>query len=155
MIDVTVNGVHYQEMHVDGGAVAQVFAYPPGVSLREESAKLGVERDRKLYIIRNARLDPEWADVRRRTLPIASRAISSLMHMQGVGDLYRIYVTTQRDHVDYNLAFVPPTFNTPHKEQFDTAYMRALYQTGYDMAAAGYPWRKTPPGLDSPLAETR
>ena len=29
MIDVNVDGKHYQEMHVDGGASAQVFVYPP------------------------------------------------------------------------------------------------------------------------------
>jgi predicted acylesterase/phospholipase RssA len=150
MIDVEVNGVHYQEMHVDGGTTAQVFAYPPSLNLAAESTALGVQRHRSLYIIRNARLDPEWASVRRRTLPIAGRAISSLMQTQGIGDLYQIYVTTQRDHVDYNLAFIPPTFVTPHRAQFDTVYMRSLYQTGYDMAVAGYPWRKTPPGYDAP-----
>jgi hypothetical protein len=29
MIDVEVDGKHYQEMHVDGGAITQVFLYPP------------------------------------------------------------------------------------------------------------------------------
>jgi predicted acylesterase/phospholipase RssA len=151
MIDVTVDGVHYQEMHVDGGAMAQVFAYPSTINIAAESKALGITRERHLYIIRNARLDPEWASVKRRTFSIASRAISSLMQTQGIGDLYRIYVTTQRDNVDYNLAFVPSTFNTPHTAQFDTTYMRSLYQVGYDLGAAGYDWRKTPPGYDKPL----
>lgn len=148
MIDIEANGKHYQEMHVDGGAMAQVFAYPPSLNLREESARAGVKRKRNLYIIRNSRIDPEWASVQRRTLSIASRAISSLMMTQGIGDLYRIYVTTSRDGVGYNLAFVPSTFNTPHTKQFDTDYMRALYKVGYDMGVAGYPWRKSPPGYD-------
>lgn len=148
MIDIEANGTHYQEMHVDGGAMAQVFAYPPSLNLREESARAGVKRKRNLYIIRNSRIDPEWASVQRRTLSIASRAISSLMMTQGIGDLYRIYVTTSRDGVGYNLAFVPSTFNTPHTKQFDTDYMRALYKVGYDMGVAGYPWRKSPPGYD-------
>jgi predicted acylesterase/phospholipase RssA len=151
MIDVTVNGIRYQEMHVDGGATTQVFAYPPSIHLAEVNAALGVDRPHRIYIIRNARLDPEWASVKRRTLPIAGRAISSLMHTQGIGDLYRIYVTTQRDHVDYNLAYVPPTFTTPHTGQFDRAYMLSLYKTGYDLAVAGHPWRKAPPGYDSPF----
>jgi hypothetical protein len=152
MIDVTIDGVHYQEMHVDGGAITQVFAYPPSINLGQLAAQEGVEaRSRTLYVIRNARLDPDWAEVKRRTLPIAGRAISSLMQTQGVGDLYRIYVTCHRDGVDYNLAFVPQTFTTPHKEQFDTAYMRSLYQTGYDLAVKGYPWSKTPPGYDKPV----
>jgi hypothetical protein len=50
----------------------------------------GIRRDRQLYIIRNARLDPQWARVDRRILPIALRAISSLIRYQGIRDLYRI-----------------------------------------------------------------
>jgi predicted acylesterase/phospholipase RssA len=146
MIDVEANGQPYQEMHVDGGTVAQVFVYPPSLQVKEMGRRLGVTRDRAVYIIRNARLDPEWAQVERRTMSIAGRAISSLIHSQGLGDLYRIYLTSQRDDVDFNLAYVPASFNVPHPREFDTAFMRALYQTGYDMAAKGYPWTKTPPG---------
>jgi hypothetical protein len=147
MFDVTVDGVHYQEMHVDGGTMTQVFMYPPTFNLGDEVARAGLKRKRAIYIIRNARLDAEWASVQRRTLPIASRAISSLMQSQGVGDLYRIFATTQRDGLEYNLAFIPATFNVPRVRDFDPEYMRPLYQTGYDMALAGYPWRHEPPGF--------
>jgi predicted acylesterase/phospholipase RssA len=152
LIDVEVGGVHYQEMHVDGGAMAQVFIYPPSV----QASATGATRGRTLYIIRNARLDPDWASVKRRTLPIAGRAVVGLMQSQGVGDLYRIFLTAQRDGVDYNLAFIPPTFNTPHTKDFETRYMRELYQVGYGMAAAagGYPWRKEPPGYTSPFTQS-
>ena len=89
-----------------------------------------MERERTLYIIRNARLDPEWAQVDRRTLPIASQAITTLIQYQGIGDLYRIYSVTQRDGIDFNLAYIPPTFKAPHRAEFDTDYMRALYGCG-------------------------
>jgi hypothetical protein len=142
-----------REMHVDGGTMAQVFLYPPTISakvkeLEKERAKV---RERRLYIIRNSRLDPEWAQVDRRTLTIAGRAISSLIQMQGIGDLYRLYLTAQQDGLDYNLAYVPSSFNVPKKEDFDTAFMRQLFDVGYSMAAKGYPWQKTPPGYQ-PLA---
>jgi len=29
--------------------------------------------------------------------------------------------------------------------------MRALFDYGYNLARQGYPWKKTPPGLDAPL----
>jgi len=32
MIDVTLDGKTYQEMHVDGGAFAQAFLYPAGIT---------------------------------------------------------------------------------------------------------------------------
>lgn len=147
MIDVKAGGMEYQEMHVDGGTMSQVFIYPPSLHVKEAARKYHAARERKAYIIRNARLDPEWAQVERRTLDIAGRAISSLIQTQGIGDLYRIYLTTQRDGVEFNLAYVPASFNAPHKEEFDTDFMRALFQTGYDMAANGYPWERRPPGF--------
>ena len=147
MIDVEADGHAYQEMHVDGGCSAQVFVYPPSINLGAISREKGFERTRRLYIIRNARLDPDWSDVERKTLTIAQRAIDSLIQNQGMGDLYRIYTTSQRDGVEFNLARIPSTFSAPHKEQFDTAYMRALFDTAYTMASHGYPWENVPPGL--------
>ncbi|MFZ1641407.1 MAG: patatin-like phospholipase family protein [Candidatus Contendobacter sp.] len=149
MIDVEVSGQPYQEMHVDGGATAQVFVYPPSLDIKAMERKTGNQRERRVYVIRNSRLDPEWAQVERSTMTIAGRAISSLIHTQGIGDLYRIYLTTQRDGVDFNLAYIPDSFNAPHKEDFDTEFMRKLFAVGYDMAAKGYPWQKTPPGFAS------
>ena len=148
MIDVEVDGEAYQEMHVDGGAMAQVFLYPSAFNLAEQSARLHAQRERRVYIIRNARLDPDWADVERRTFSIAGRAISSLIHSQGIGDLYRIYLTSQRDGLDYNLAFIGPDFDFEHLDEFDQAFMGALYRYGYDLGRQGYPWRKAPPGFE-------
>jgi len=148
MIDVTVDGVRHQEMHVDGGTMSQVFLYPP--SLGSALGDAGARRQRTLYIIRNARLDPDWANVQRRTLPVATRALGSLTMTQGVGDLYRIYATAQRDGLDYNLASIPRTFNAPHPAEFDTNYMRQLFAVGQEMAAAGFPWEKYPPGYQVP-----
>ena len=120
MIDVEVGNKKYQEMHVDGNTAAQVFVYPAAVRFKEVGETLGIDRERKLYVIRNARLDPEWAEVERKTLPIAVQAISTLLQYEGIGDLYRIYSVTQRDGIDFNLAYIPPTFNTPHRTEFDT-----------------------------------
>ena len=146
MIDVTVNGTPYQEMHVDGGASAQVFVYPTRLHLAEVAREARVSRERRVYVIRNSRLDPDWADTERRTLSIAERAISSLIQTQGVGDLYRIYATTERDGVDFNLAFIPASFDMPLREPFEQSYMNALFNLGYELARAGFPWVKVPPG---------
>jgi predicted acylesterase/phospholipase RssA len=147
MIDVEANGKQYQEMHVDGGASAQVFVYPARLHLAEISAEAGVERERHMYVIRNGRLDPDWADTERQTLTIAGRAVSSLIQNQGNGDLYRIYAIAQRDGVDFNLAYIPPTFDVPLPEPFDRHYMVELYNLGYEQGKAGYKWEKAPPGF--------
>lgn len=149
LIDVEIDGKRYQEMHVDGGAMAQVFLYPPSLQLQEVSRARGVERQRLAYVIRNARLDPDWSSVERNTMSIAGRAITSLIHTQGIGDLYRIYLTTQQDGVDYNLAYMGEDFDVEYKEGFDPVYMGALFDYGYRLAKSGYPWQKQPPGLRS------
>jgi hypothetical protein len=108
-----------------------------------------------LYVIRNARLDADWANVERRTMSIAARAIGSLTRTQGIGDLYRIYATTERDGIDFNLTYIPPTFNAQHLEEFDTGYMQKLFAVGRARALAGYQWEKFPPGFEGVPAATK
>jgi hypothetical protein len=94
MFDVEVDGKPYQEMHVDGGTMAQAFLYPPALDVGEVAAEHGIQRERYAYIIRNAKMDPDWASVERQTLDIIGRSIASLIHTQGIGDLYRMYLQT-------------------------------------------------------------
>jgi hypothetical protein len=65
--DVTADGGSYQEMHVDGGAFVQSFLYPSTLtaSRRQRMAAHQPVATVTAYVIRNGRLDPEWADVRR------------------------------------------------------------------------------------------
>jgi len=147
MIDVEAGGERYQEMHVDGGVMAQLFLYPPTLRFGDLAATHNVDRERILYVIRNARLDPDWANVQRRTLHIALRSIGALIHSQGIGDLYQLYLTAQRDGLDYNLAYIPADFDVERKEPFDSEYMHELFELGFNMARHGYPWAKHPPGF--------
>jgi hypothetical protein len=142
MIDVELDGEAHQELHVDGGAIAQMFLYPSSLHIEDVS-----HRERRAYLIRNAREDAEWAEVERRTLSIAGKAISTMIHSSGSNDLLRIYFVTQRDHVDYNLAYIGSDFSTPRAGEFDKAYMNALFDYAYQQARRGYPWQKVPPRL--------
>jgi hypothetical protein len=154
MIDVEVGGKKYQEMHVDGGASAQVFVYPPSLSRDTvDFSSRQQQRERRLYTIRNARLDPDWAEVERATFSILGRAVDSLIQTQGVGDLYRIYLSAQRDGIDFNLAYIPNTFTKQLAEPFETAYMRELFAIGRERAVKGYQWAKVPPGFAAPQVE--
>jgi predicted acylesterase/phospholipase RssA len=146
LIDVDAGGLRFQEMHVDGGAVAQMFLYPPTPQFQAGVKKL--VRDRHAFLIRNSRLDADLASVERSLFSITERAIDTMIRYSGYNDVLRIYTTTQRDGVDFNLAYIGSDFDLEHKVPFDQAYMRALFDYGYRRARAGYPWSKIPPLFD-------
>lgn len=147
MIGVTVNGQQYQEMHVDGGAVAQAFLYPPTFNLKAKLKELGVKDIKPTaYIIRNTRLYRPEENVERQTLKIAQQAISTMTASNGLNDLYRMYLTTKRDGVAFNLTYIDEDFHQPYKGPFDKPYMNALFAYGYQVGLDGGHWKKTPPG---------
>ena len=155
---VTAAGQQYDEMHVDGGVRAEVILYEDTLKLftvRRELGPLVPQRPRKLYIIRNAQVHPEYASIKPYIGDIGTRAINSLTKYQGLGDLYRIYVLAQRDKIDYNLAFIPEGFQTKRTSEFDTNYMNEEFEMAYNMARSGYKWYKYPPGLDPETKPTR
>ena len=149
MIEVDAAGRRYQEMNVDGGAVVQTFLYPPDTGLRVDLRSAEHARQRHAYIVRNGRLDPDWAKVDRRFLKIVGRAISTMIHYSGYNDIIRIYATTKRDGVDYNLAYIEPDFPDMKHEEFDPAYLRALFDYGYAKGRQGSAWHKAPPLLET------
>jgi predicted patatin/cPLA2 family phospholipase len=153
MLDVTIAGERYQEMHVDGGTIAQAFLYPPSISLRTTAARIGIsektlrtERKRVAYVIRNGRLTRPEESVRLQTVAIAKEALSTMIASSGVNDTYRMYLLARRDGVDFNLASINDDFDVPYKGPFDKGYMQTLFEYGYQKGRAGYPWQKAPPG---------
>jgi predicted acylesterase/phospholipase RssA len=144
---VRAQGRVYEEMHVDGGITQQVFLAPSALAFRNVDRLFGVNASRRLYIIRNGKVTPEWEAVEEKVLPIAQRSISTLIKHQGIGDLYRMYASAKRDGIDYNLAAIPPDFSVKSNGPFDRAYMVPLFALGQKLGRNGYRWLKAPPGL--------
>ncbi len=144
MIDVEIEGQRFQEMHVDGGASAQVFLYPPGVAIPRDG------RPRTVHVVRNGRMEKLQEEATRRGLfSIARRSIETLLHFGGRGDIGRIYLLAQRDGVAFRLAAIAPEFRAERAEPFDPAYMRALFEHGRAQGLAGDAWLTTAiPGPD-------
>lgn len=167
-INVTAGGMQYEEMHVDGGTVTEMMLYEeaikpmvmhvkgllPIIQNNQELLTSLKNRQRSLYIIRNDLVKPEWDNVKPRLGNIAGRAISTLVKTHGEGDLYRIYVLTLRDKIDYNLASIPKEVGADTGEgMFNQAFMQKLFDLGFEMAKNGYPWDKYPPGYQ-PTSDT-
>jgi hypothetical protein len=146
-VKVAADGAVYDEMHVDGGATREVFLVPTQFMAKTVDGRLGISPIRRAYIIRNGRVAPEYKAVKAKTLSIAGRAVSSLIKSQGVGDLYELYVFARKNGMDYNLAYIPGDFHDTSTQAFDPVYMTKLYDLGFGMAQAGYPWKKVPPRM--------
>ena len=147
MLDATLDGRAYQEMHVDGDAFAQSFLYPSSFGeQRRERLRTGQPvTTATAYVIRNAQHDTNGMETERRTLAIALRAIAALTRASGHNDIERIYAYAERDGIDFNLAFIGPDFTYRSDEPFDPRYMRQLFDYGYRQARQGYPRAKRPP----------
>ena len=153
MIKVEANRQQYQEMNVDAGVVAQMFLYPIDLGLRMNLQTGRFARTRNAYVIRNGRLDPDWASVNRDFLTITGRAIDTMIHYLGYNDILRLYETSKRDNVDYNLAFIETDFLRKKRDVFDPEYMKALFDYAYEKGRRGYAWHKQPPALNLPRHE--
>jgi hypothetical protein len=147
LLDVEVGQERFDELHVDGGATAQVFLYPPAMVWEKVLEALEIPGRPKAYVIRNARLDPMYQEVDDRFFPIVSRSIECLIRAQGIGDLFRVYLETCRDGIDFNLAYIPADFTETEEDEFDPVYMKKLAAVAFELAKAGYPWEKVPPEL--------
>jgi predicted acylesterase/phospholipase RssA len=147
LLEVEAGGETYDELHVDGGVTSQVFLYPAGLDWDRVLNKLHVPERPRIYVLRNSKLSPTWKTTKNTIVALAGRSVGSLIRTQGIGDLYRVYLESKRDDLDFNLASIPADFEHEKDEPFDPKYMSALYDLAYELAQQGYPWLKEPPEL--------
>lgn len=151
--DAQINDEIYNEMHVDGGIMKQVFFLYD--ILRDFDSVLSAKgidvfaRKLKIYVIRNGFVGSVWKEVPDDVGAITERSVDTLVNAQGIGDLYRLYIFSQKEECDFNLAYIPEDYTPDAKEFFDIEEMQRLFDLGYKEAIGGYPWHSTPPGFKS------
>lgn len=145
-------GRGYDEMHVDGGATQQVMLFSPQIRSKRIDAAVGAAVDRSVYVVLNKKLQRAYEPVRPRLAAIAGKAVTSLIGGSGSGDIYRIFAVARRDGLDLNVTSIPRDFVEKPEAMFDTDYMRALYDVGYEAGLSGEAWSPHPPGY-APASE--
>jgi predicted acylesterase/phospholipase RssA len=141
-----------EEMHVDGGPTRQVFVAPAQLSLKTFDRLYPRPPLRRIYIVKNGKLTPEYEAVAPNTLAISARSVFTLTKSQSIGDINRIYAMAQRDGAEFRLTSIPASFNVPYSQIFDPPYMQALFAEGYKLGSRGDPWTRTPPEAGATLA---
>ncbi len=146
-IKVVVDGKLYDEMHVDGGVTRQIYVAPVNLPFTAFDALYPVRPDRRLYLVQNGKLTPDYAAVEQKTIPIAASSISTLLLNQNKGDIYRIYRMALDAQVQFNLLAVPSDFRPRPEDTLDAAYQSALFAEGYKTGSNGGPWLSRPPDV--------
>lgn len=153
-IPVAAAGRAYDELHVDGGTTREVFISPIDVPLTALDRFYDAPPKRRVYIVKNGKYHAEYEPVREQALPIAARAIETLVKTQHRSDIYRIYRMAKDSGADFNLAFVPQDFKAKPQELFDPTYQAALFDEGFKLARTGRAWAKVPPDI-APKANSK
>ncbi|MBK8157755.1 MAG: patatin-like phospholipase family protein [Rhodospirillaceae bacterium] len=150
MFDVEIDGKRYDEMHVDGGVFFQSFSIGSSINLpttiRAAHPDFTGKFLQRLYVIRNGRVTPDPKEVPRGLSGIAVRAIGSMFKVSGINDLWRLYLSTIHDEIEFRYISIPLDYKGTTEEQFNEAEMINQYNYGEKMAKDGITWMTTPPG---------
>lgn len=142
---VTEDGHEYEEMHVDGGVTAQLVFVPPDMRPIEiEREVFGKVRKRALYVIRNGKIAPEYAITQARSVPIATRAVTTLVKNEVVADLERLHEFAKANDTAFYFCAVPASFEATAAQLFDVAYEGKLFEAGVAFGREGT-WSTDPP----------
>ena len=142
LIDVESNGKRFAEMHVDGGVGGQFFVAPAALMSAMSNYRLPATQ---LYIVVNSGLQPDFEVVPQSTPSILTQSVGLAVQVDTRFMLDRAFAMAKRSNVGFNVASIPPTFNVQSRGPFDTDYMKALFQTGYDLGNSATPFSAEPP----------
>jgi predicted acylesterase/phospholipase RssA len=162
LIDVEAEGRHFAEMHVDGGVTANVLIVPEAVLL--SGTPLFVSNARpKIYIVMNGKIAPEFEVVKDSALSIVTRSFETSVRANTQSTLLASYEFSKRRNWEFNLTSIDSDYPESTTSGFDTAYMRQLFEFGYQKGQNGPLWQ--PPQLElkghaaarpeAPMAVTR
>ena len=150
MIRAESGGRPIAEMHVDGVATKQIFLRPD-VLLAAGRATSAAERQHiHLWAVVNNTLPPEFAITAPGTLPIAYRALATLMKAETGAQVTEAYEQARRLGVGFELAYIDRAVAYDPTAPFASGYMDAVYAIGAQEAAEGSVWHATPDGLAVP-----
>ena len=65
--------------------------------------------------------------------------------------LDRAFVAAKNSGIGFNVASIPADFSAPSRGAFDPDYMKALFQTGFDLGKSGNAFANEPPPYPRPI----
>ncbi|MCE9529603.1 MAG: patatin-like phospholipase family protein [Planctomycetes bacterium] len=150
-IDVEINGQHFTELHVDGGAMTSVFLRASELNVDQKAIKEGrrplVDSDAYVIIAGKLYSPPKYAESK--AFRIAARSLDALVASHTRGEIFRIYTLCMLSGARFHLTSLPDDFQSRVPiYKFDQAEMRRLLEAGYQQALSGRGWRSEAPMSD-------
>lgn len=157
LIPVIKDGVVHDEMHVDGGVIAQVFFIPDNIDITEfdrvEQLNLAhhghVLKDKvesTVWLINNSRIAANWHPTSLSITDIVGRSIATMIKFQGRSNIAKIYKQSLSTNSSFNLSFIASQVpDAPDDAPFDQDYMRSMYCYGYAQGRNHQHWQHNLP----------
>jgi predicted patatin/cPLA2 family phospholipase len=134
-IDVEAHGHRFKEMHADGGIGGPFFIGPESWLTGASRARLPA---RQIYVIVNEKLRPDFEVTPSTILGALGRAFSAAVKTGTRVEIADAAAVSKRDGIDFELAYIPDSFNHPSHGLFDPGYVKALYDLGYRQAQEAF-----------------
>ena len=152
MFTVEVDGMLYDEMHVDGNTTNSAFFHGGLIDVqagRAQLAKEGIDmRGGALYIIQNGKVTSTPEHIPRRVGNIMARSLATVLRANRTGDLYRMYVESRKADVGFNYIAIPGDYELTSNVGFEPDEMKRLFELGVRLGSAGTTWQNAPPGFE-------
>lgn len=139
LIDVESGGQHFQEMHVDGGVAVPFFVVPANMSLGDDAIRR--LKGANLYVILNSQIGIEPANGTLKTTSIIPRSFEIDQVYRARQNMALTAYFATRNQMALRLTWIPPSYPYQGSLVMDQPSMKALFDTGFSLAASGQAWK--------------
>src|SRR5690554_140712 len=133
LLDVSAQGMAFEELHVDGGVTEQVLLMPGGYEAFVRNRR-GVQ---KLYVIFNGVVAASPATVKISSLSLLERAVPTLLKYLGRSNLEQLDNAARKAGLAFRLTAIPADFPESTSVFGNPQWLSALYQYGHQAGRAG------------------
>lgn len=131
---VADDGKTYDELHVDGGATAQMIFTPPEVKLYQfEDKVFSMRRHRTLYVIRNGKLAPEYDPAPENAIVLMGLGVETLVKYQVISNMQLLAIEAKTGRTEFRFDAIPNTVEVGAHKQFSRVFAEELFKIGHDL----------------------
>ncbi|MEM7238654.1 MAG: patatin-like phospholipase family protein [Pseudomonadota bacterium] len=137
-VEINVFGARsaFVELHIDGGAALEFLAVPD-LFIRNGVWPHGEAAGAQLFVVVNSRLSTRTELIPARLVRLVERSLSTLIRSYQRQSAERVLAFGQRTGVAVGISAIPPDFEAPRSRWFEPAYMRAVFDHGWQLGRSG------------------